>query len=310
MRGYIVDSLGNEYMLPMLFYWRVCHTDGRKCDSFEVSFQYSDEGAKLIKKAVRFYGLYEGKRVFYGVIDEFELDYSGSYTIKVWGRGLGALLMDNEAPAAEFSRCTVSDILERYVKSVGITKIAQGDFPYVTGLCVTSGESCFSVLSRFCEISAGITPRFSRDGTLILKKSGEERLIITNSDPVSDVVYREKRYGRISQATVKTVRGASVTEKDGEFISLGGSAGRINLVPKNTSRADMARKAREIIEKSKKGKKMLEITLPSLFAAEPGNKASVYLTKIGAGGDYIISETEVWADENSCGAKLYLESEE
>lgn len=311
MRGYIIDKNGNEYMLPMLHRWKINRTNGGKCDSFEASFHYSENAAELLKNAVRFYGLYEGERVFFGVIDEFALCCSDGYEINLYGRGLGALLMDNEAEAAEFYICSLEDILERYVKSTGITSVsAGGGIPPLRNFAVSSGESCYSALLRYTEKAAGITPRFSADGTLILQKGGESRILINDKNPVSDVVYREKRYGRVSEAVVKTARGKKVSAADSGFISLGGSARRITLVPIDTSDGEMRYKAQEIINSGKKGKRILELSLSALFAAEPGDKASVRLGNLGINGDYVIDETEVWAGENSAGTKLYLEVEE
>lgn len=97
MKGYLLDKNGNESALPELLSWDVCHGTGEPCDYFEVKTVYSSAFLPKLAAASRFKGVSEGKTVFYGVVDEYQIsiDEKGS-TVSINGRSLAALLMDNE----------------------------------------------------------------------------------------------------------------------------------------------------------------------------------------------------------------------
>ena len=311
MRGYLVDYSGYEYKLPVLTSWQTRHTDGSSCDSFEVSFVYSSEMGPMLEGAVNFYGEYEGEIVFYGIVDEYEINISDSNTVTVSGRGLAGRLMDNEAEAADFYMCSMEDILTRYVRPFGVRNIDMiTGVPSLWGYSVTTGQSCWSALTQFTEKAAGITPRFSRDGRMIISSKAGKTLKISFANSIFDVSYKNQRYGIVSSVIVKTIEGRYERVTDEKFVAEGGCAQRVTMVTKDTARSDMAYEGQKIIRDSKKGKKVLSISLPALFAAQPEDRIIVDLEYIGLSGEYRVTESISWADEDSCGTRLNMTLEE
>ena len=157
-----------------------------------------------MKDAVRFSAVEDGETVFCGVVDEYvtAIDDRGG-TVTVSGRGLGALLMDNEAESAEFQRCTLEDILRKYAEPLGINNVRADSMRGAAGYEVASGTSYWKAISDFALWVGNITPRFSREGVLVLSKDPERELRIEEADGVCAIKYRGRRYGVISEVLVK-----------------------------------------------------------------------------------------------------------
>lgn len=310
MRGYLISHDDTVYALPLLTEWQVRHTNGNGCDSFEVTFVYDPKMKPMLDSAVRFYGEHSGKRVFYGIVDEYEIDLYDKCTVTLSGRGMGGLLLDNEAAAAEFYVCRLNDVLDRYVFPLGIDIAECSEFSAVYGYDVTSGSSCMKALSGYTEKSSGVIPRFSKEGKLVLNNDSGRTLRITAENGIFDVYYKKQRYGIVSEVEVKTVTGKTCLVKNEEFTAAGGKLKQVMMVPKNTSLADMRYKGKSTIDASKEGKTVLRMSLPALFAAEPCDKVLLDAEKLGLSGSYWVTETVVWADKTSCGTRIYMKSEE
>ena len=311
MTGYLVDNTGNEYVLPTLFSWAVQRTDGRSSDGFEVKFLYRKNMKEILDNAVKFYGMYQGKTVFYGIVDEYSVDISAGSVVTVSGRGMAGALMDNEAEAAEFYICGFNDILERCVYPFGVKRVKNSVYmPPLSGFNITTGESCWSVLKRFTEKSGGVTPYFDSDGTMILSSKNNSNLKISKKTGVFDLAYKYCRYGEISKVVVRTVDGRRVEVANSDFIAIGGNALRVTTATKDTPRADMVYTGQELIKKSKMNKKLLTLSLPALFAAQPRDVVSVSLDDMQISGNFIVCEATTWADGSGSGTKLTMSLEE
>lgn len=142
MKGYLLDKNGNESALPELLSWDVCHGTGEPCDYFEVKTVYSSAFLPKLAAASRFKGVSEGKTVFYGVVDEYQIsvDEKGS-TVSINGRSLAALLMDNEVQKNMYYSMSKSKMLEKYVSPCGITNIADSTMSDVLMFSVRDGDS-------------------------------------------------------------------------------------------------------------------------------------------------------------------------
>lgn len=101
---------------------------------------------------------------------------------------------------------------------------------------VSSGDSQWSVLKRYCRFSAGIQPRFSKDGTLILNGEAGDMVDLRNAGFFIKTRFVDTRYGNISEVLVKNrVTGASYTVENAEFKKRGGSARRVINVPRTST---------------------------------------------------------------------------
>ena len=68
----------------------------------------------MLSAACRFFAQWEGERVFTGVVDEFAVicGRDGLY-LELSGRGMAALLLDNESEALSYERAVLEEILEK-----------------------------------------------------------------------------------------------------------------------------------------------------------------------------------------------------
>ena len=140
-----------------------------------------------------------------------------------------ALLLDNQAEAADYGQATLGDILQNYVTPYGIQLAGAVSLPGVWGFSVGSGSSCWKVVYQFARYYAGVTPRFDRQGRLVLSGWGNSAPIqLDQTAPVTKLALREKRYGVLSQVTVKDVSGwMRQTEVNADFQARGGQCSQI-----------------------------------------------------------------------------------
>ena len=307
MTGYITDCEKAEYKLPQLISWEVNHTGGYPADSFEASFIYEPDMLETLEKAVRFRGQYDGGTVFQGVVDEFTVSISSAGSIgKITGRGMAALLMDNEVESVEFYACTLADILRNYVTPFGITDVQTENMQALQGYSVSSGDSAWKALSRFTECAGNITPRFTKEGKLVISSQHGNRFSISRHT-ASEYLLKETRYGEISQVLVKNpVIGTSETVLNGEFINRGGFCRRIVNVPRKTGADAMRYTGDYQISKSKKGKFQLKVTVPEPFSVFPRDVVELH-GEAGFSGEYIVGETKSFSDGYGCGEIITLE---
>ena len=307
MKVYITDNAGEQYEMPVLLSWSFVHTLGEPADSFEICCLYDASMLETLENAVRLSAEHEGEAVFSGVIDEYQIDAGArGCTVSVSGRGLAALLLDNEAEAAEYGACTLSEVLERHVRPYGIERIEAEDLLTAFGFSVESGASQWKVLKSFTMASGGIVTRFSRDGTLVIsERDGALRRL--DERAAYELRLRDKRYGVISEVLVKNaLLGTSETVKNDEFIQRGGCARRVVNVPKKTGADAMRYTGFYQLEESKKDSRTLRLTVPELFAAFPNDLIELDIKALGVSGVFRVSTSECWADAGSSGTRLEL----
>lgn len=78
----------------------------------------------------RFWAEHGGERVFTGVVDECQVEQSGNGSVlELSGRGMAALLLDNEALGQDYGTATLEDILRDHVRPYGIQAAAGAKLP-------------------------------------------------------------------------------------------------------------------------------------------------------------------------------------
>lgn len=315
MQGYLIDKNANEYALPELLSWDVCHGMGEPCDFFEVSALFSSDMLPKLALATRFKAVNEGVTVFFGVVDEYRvsIDEKGA-TVSVNGRSLAALLMDNEVEDGTRFIMKRSTIINNYVTPFGISSIAGGAMPDVTVFPIRRGDSAWSVLKRYCLKSAHSMPRFTPAGKLLLTETEGNALTINADNEASSIKYKDERYGIISKITVTNrATGGNYTLKNQAFINRGGSCMRYlftdkfeTVISNPTQTAD--RFAGEYqIQQSMRGKNCIEVAVPRQFVCFPGDTVSFSSTALGLTGSYRVTATHCWADAVSAGTLITLE---
>ena len=111
---------GKAYTLPSPVAWRLDYGLGSPCDSFWVKTLWSVGQEETLAAGTRMQVFHDGALCFVGVVDECEVRWSEEGCVaELSGRGLQALLLDNQAEAADFGQATLGEILRRYVTPFG-----------------------------------------------------------------------------------------------------------------------------------------------------------------------------------------------
>lgn len=302
-------SGGNEsYKLPELLEWSFSYGCGKPCDCFEICMVF-DEGMKeILEKAIRFKAVSGGETVFMGVVDEAETiaDEDGCLSY-VRGRGMQALLLDNEVEAAQFYSAGLDTVLESYVLPFGIESIKKNVQPGSVALTVSSGESAWKALEDYLRFSCGVTPRFLRDGTLLLGREQGKRFKICERTAVSKISYKRLRYGVISEVLVKNkVSGTESLVTNSELLSQGGRCRRIVHVPRHT-RFDAMRLTGEYqINASKERERTVCLTLSEQFAAFPGDVAELSGILALPEGSFYVEQARCFGNAEGGGTEILL----
>ena len=308
MTGYIMDSRGRAHLLPALLSWDVSHTTGRDSGSFSVSFLYEAAMLPVLKQACRFRGYHDGETVFYGVVDRYVVTCDGrGRLVKLQGRSLAALLMDNEAESGDYYNVDLEYILRRHVTPWGVTDVAPAAAKPLARFTVRSGQSEWSVLREYLEFSGGFTPRFTPEGRLLCDGSqGGRTVVIGGGTPVVAAEFADDRCGVISQMLVKKTRGGSGVVENPGFIARGGCARQVLNVPRYLSYDAMRYTGEYQIRKSREDSVTLTLTVPELFAAFAGDTVRLDKSPVGLTGRFRVAGSRCWAAGEQYGTELTL----
>ena len=311
MKGYITTCDGVQYELPTLLRWEFSYTGSVPCDSFSLRCPYDPAMAETLCRAVRFRAREDGATEFAGVIDETNVtcDEKGMQ-LELSGRGLAALLLDNEAEAVSYERATMGEILKNHVTPYGIL-CAGYDEAAAPRYRVANGSSQWKVLNDFAALHGGVEPYFDKAGTLELKRTHRGAdVTIDAQTPVTALVYCDKRYGVIAEALVVDKRaGARQSVKNADFCARGGTSRRVFYVPAKSGAQTMRCTGEYQIRKSKEGAETLRVTIAGRFSAAPGDTAVVSGTKLGISGRFRVIECTRRFGESGEASELCLQRE-
>ena len=311
MKGYITTCDGVQYELPMLLRWEFSYTGSVPCDSFSLRCPYDPAMAETLRRAVHFRAREDGATEFAGVIDETNVtcDEKGMQ-LELSGRGLAALLLDNEAEAVSYQRATMEEILKNHVTPYGIICLGY-DAVTAASYRVANGSSQWKVLNDFAALHGGVEPYFDKTGALELKRTHRGAdVTIDAQTPVTALVYCDKRYGVIAEALVVDKRaGARQSVKNADFCARGGTSRRVFYVPAKSGAQTMRCTGEYQIRKSKEGAETLRVTIAGRFSAAPGDTAVVSGTKLGISGRFRVIECTRRFGESGEASELCLQRE-
>ena len=292
MTGTIVTYDGSRYQLPTILEWKFEYATSSPCDSFSVRFLWENDMAEVLSGAVRFQAEEDGERVFTGVVDEFTIqaDEDGMQAELV-GRGMAALLLDNEAEAADYEVATWADILRRHVTPYGIQAVGTAP-PPAHGFSVAYGSSEWQAVYEFARYWGGTVPRFDRMGRLVTGTWDDSSIItLDDSVAVTGMRWRERRYGVLSQVKVRDkTRQAVETVENPEFIAQGGCCRRWYTMPGKSNYQAMRYRGQYQLERSQAEQYQLEVTIPRTFFAFPGELVQVQRNGWGCNGKYRVAQ--------------------
>lgn len=249
-------------------------TVGTPVDSYEAKLLWS-EGADTAARScerVRIYA--DDKLVFTGVVDEVSAGYGSSgRVLEVVGRGLAAVMMRVEQGSREFAVAGWADIKRRLVDACGIAADAEiGALGSVRKFVITSGVSSWKALCDWAGAAGMISPGFSAEGTLLLRRKGggvltldagnaifsaERRTVL--SDAVSEVLIRERATGRQTVVNSDELRARGVKGRAVIAATKGALEAKIPA-------------AKWTLEQSRRGFDRFSIELAGGFVCEPGDE--------------------------------------
>ena len=299
---------GKSYRLPILLSWTLTYTAGVPCDSMTACCPYDDSMADVLPAATRFTASQDGEIMLRGVIDAYEISLSGQgLLVTLEGRGMAALLMDNESEALTYGIATLGDILGNHVSPYGISCETESSLSGAN-YAVVSGSSQWKALRGFTHRYGGFDPYFTRDGRLVIKPLwGSGRTLRADKNtPLRSLRRREQRYGVISEMLIQDkVQGISHRVINEEFTQKGGCRRHVLYMPRST--ADERRYTGEY-QIAQSALDQLEITLevPLPFAAFPGDRLYLALEQLGPGDTYDVVESRCCLDESGERTEIVL----
>ena len=202
---------------------------------------------------VRFSAAEAGETVFSGVVDECEVNQGAEgLRLEVSGRGMAALLLDNEALGQDYGTATLEDILRDHVEPYGIQTEGGAALGPVSRFSVAAGSSEWAVLYEFARYHNGICPRFDREGRLILSPWPDTREIaLDDAVPVERLSCRVRRYGVLSQVVVRDrYQNRTETVENPAFQALGGHRRQVVTMPGKSQYQAMRYSGRFQLERS------------------------------------------------------------
>ena len=246
---------------------------------------------------------------FTGVVDECETvrTSEGSY-FEVSGRGMAARLLDNEALSQDYEIATLADILRDHVTPYGVTVGAQDAMGAVSQFSVAAGSSEWSVLYDFARYYNGIYPRFDQLGQLILTPwSNEARVVLDSTVPVTRLVCRDRRYGVLSQVVVRDrYQDRTETVNNASFQALGGRRRQVVTMPGKSQYQAMRYSGQFQLEQSAAEQLRVEVEVPKLFFAKPGDLVQLAQPDWARNGQYRVAQAQVGQDERGAWTVLEL----
>lgn len=308
MTGYVTTAAGERFQLPVPLAWEMNYTAGVPCDSFWLRLPWDRGQGGELADWCGFTAQEGGETVFTGVVDECEVTWDGQgCCLEVSGRGMAARLLDNEAAGQDYGVATLEDLLRDHVTPLGIQTAGAENLPAVEQFSVATGSSVWSVLYEFARYHGGVTPRFDREGRLVLEQWNQrETLAVTDATPVTALTWRVRRYGVLSEIWVRDRTRKSVEKvENAAFRASGGCCRRVMTMPGRSSFKSMRYSGQFQLDKSAAGLRRLELTVSIPFYGKPGDLLRVQRSDWEKNGSYRVVEVKVQCD--SQGARTVLE---
>lgn len=307
MTAYVITSAGSRYALENCLEWEFDYGTGVPCDSFRVVCLWDGEDDSPLLWQ-EFLATEDGETVFYGVVDECETSFtSQGMLMEISGRGMAALLLDNEAIGRDYETATTQDILKDHVTCFGVEVGDCGTFDSVSPFDVTSGGSAWSVVYDFFCYYGGVAPYFDRQGRLQLKgRTDGSAVVVDDSTPLIQLKCRDQRYGVISQIFLRnTSTQGVITMENMDFYNMGGRCRRVVSLPDDNFIRSARYSGQFQIDRSNEELLRLEVEVAEGFFAMPGDLVTIERTGWGRNGTYRAISSRVTMSDS--GFVTYLE---
>lgn len=285
---YLETYTGALFQLPVLLRWDLTYTGSVPCDSMTAVCPYDERMAEILPQATRFTALRDGEVMLRGVVDAYEVSLSRQgLLVEVEGRGMAALLLDNESEALSYERAVLSEILENHVLPYGIQVQSRQDVSG-SGYAVASGSSQWRALQGFTRRFGGFDPCFTKEGALAVRPlwGSGRTLQVDDGTPLLSLSKREQRYGVISEVLIQDkVQGVSHPVENQAFVQAGGQRRHVLYMPRSTA-GDRRYTGEYQIAQSALEQLKITLELPFAFAAFPGDRVGLSLSRLKLSGSY------------------------
>lgn len=294
MKGYLTTCDGAQFELPTLLKWEFSYTGSVPCDSFTLRCAYEPAMAETLRRAVRFTAREDGTVEFAGVVDECGVtcDEKG-LQLEVSGRGMAALLLDNEAESVSYQWATMEEILKNHVTPYGIVCTGYDAVTAAARYRVANGSSQWKALNDFAALHGGIAPYFDKTGALEVKKNRKAaRVSIDAKTPVTALAYCDQALRRDRRGTGGGQQGGREAEREKRGVLCSRRHEQARIL-----RAGAQRHAGNALHGGVSDRKVeggrgdaARDDRGGGFTAAPGDIAAVSGTKIGIVGNFRVIE--------------------
>ena len=138
---------GRKERLPQALEWTFSYGVGTPCDSFTLQCAWGESRSALWGEGVTFWAEEGGERLFTGRLDEVETSWDArGGLLTLCGRGMAALLLDNETVGAQYQAAVWEDIRRGYVEPYGIRCTGGESLRAVEGFTVENGASAWTAV--------------------------------------------------------------------------------------------------------------------------------------------------------------------
>lgn len=269
---------GRKERLPQALEWTFSYGVGTPCDSFTLQCTWGESRSALWGEGVTFWAEEGGERLFTGRLDEVETSWDArGGLLTLCGRGMAALLLDNETVGAQYQAAVWEDIRRGYVEPYGIRCTGGESLRAVEGFTVENGASAWTAVETFVHRCNGVEPWFDRQGVLHLDgwRSGTERTL-SGKLPLISAVWREKRYGVLSEVLVRDRMGTvSQTVRNESFLARGGRCRQVLTLPGTRGYEVMRYSGSYQIGESAREQEVLTLRLAGTGAAWVGDRLNL-----------------------------------
>lgn len=305
---FLLTTSGKKLKLPPFTAWELTRTQNVPCDSFEGACPWDSGLMPELERAHRILVEEDGQRRFTGVLDEYRLIWNEQGGgLEIAGRGLAALLLDNESPAMDYQVATLPDILRDHVAPLGITVAKAGPLPAVPNFSVASGSSRWQVLYQFARYHGGVEPTFDVEGRLTVAPCEGKQWTISPKTGVTAISFRDKRYGVWSEVLVQNRKTQTRQRMVNQaFAAQGLQCARVLTVPGKSGYQAMRWTGQYQLDRSAEERFRLELTLSGSVPYQPGDRVELYLEKPKISGVYQLLETRTALNSQGLRTRLTL----
>ena len=199
----VKDIKGRSVKLPVCTSLRYISSYDAPASSLEFRAVINSDVKELVSCEL----IYDGERIFSGIIDEqSESRSENGRTLDIRARSMEALLLDNEAKPQRYNLPGFDLLYERHFRPLGFKGYIGSDRAYNGELNVTKGKSEWSVLSEFCRKFTGTQPVITDDMRIDISGSQVPGHIHIVKDIIISLKKTIRRSALISEIYARTRR--------------------------------------------------------------------------------------------------------